>query len=91
MCENNNKKRRVERKELLNHKKRKFSEVETPKKKEYCKFKKVNQYFLRRERVYQNNEYYCLLHHEKYICDIYECRGVHTYSKNNFVSMPYII
>ena len=91
-CENNNKKRRVEQKELLNDKKRKFSKVETPKKKEYCKFKKVSQYsFLKRERLYQNNEYYCLIHHEKNICDIYDCRGVHTYSRNNSVLMPYII
>lgn len=53
-CENKNKKRRVEQKELLNDKKRKFSEVETPKKKEYCKFKKANQHsFLIRERLYQ--------------------------------------
>lgn len=89
-CENN-KKRRVERKELLNDKKRKFSKVETPKKKECCKFNKVNQHFLRPERLYQNNEYYCLVHHEKYICDIYECRGVHTNSKNNSILMPYII
>lgn len=91
-CENNNKKRRVERKELLNDKKRKFSKVETPKKKECCKFKRVNQYsFLRLEGLYQKNEYYCLIHHEKYICNIYDCRGVNTYSRNNSVSIPYII
>lgn len=92
-CENNNKKRRVERKELLNDKKRKFSEVETPKKKECYKFKKGNKYsFLRRDMLYKSDEYYCLIHHEKYICDIYDCRGIHTYSYNtNSSCMPYII
>ena len=91
-CENNNKKRRVEQKESLDNKKRKFSEVEIHKQKECCKFKKKNIYsFLIQslERLYPE---YCLIHDEKYICDIYDCRGVHTYSYNtNAVRMPYIV
>ena len=93
-CENKNKKRRVEKKlEIRNSKKREFSKVETSNKKECCKFKKVNEYrSLRREKLYNNNNnYYCLIHKEKYICDIYECCGINTVIPDKCDFIPYIV
>lgn len=36
----------------------------------------------------KSKSHHCLIHEEKYICDIYECSGVHRYQEPDF--MPYI-
>ena len=37
----------------------------------------------------KRESHHCLIHEEKYICNIYECSGVYTYQQPDF--MPYVI
>ena len=68
---------------LTTTKKRKYSHIPTPKR------KLQNQPSVKNPKKQKNRHIHCIVHFEKYICDIYECCGIkHGYQQE--IHMPYI-
>lgn len=57
------------------------------------KKRKINNVFIviEKKQKCDHNFYQCVLHKEKYICDIYDCSGIKENTTMNEHYMPYII